>query len=111
MNDLHKLFNYIGIIIGVAGLILQWQILIMAGGFVGVFYDVLALIEGKMKIFLPAFLYFIGFLFVGSYIGIFYGAIVHNLIRVSIPIISSLFKPKSIIKSKRLFSKKNDRFK
>jgi hypothetical protein len=74
------LIQFIGVVLGLAGVIWKIQNILIIGGFICLGMDILGIISRQLKPTLPMVFYIIGFLVTGSWRGILYGSIILNTI-------------------------------
>ncbi|MGB2762676.1 MAG: hypothetical protein WBC21_04050 [Minisyncoccales bacterium] len=70
----------IGIILAILGFILHSEILFIIGGFILLFLDIIGMLSGKLNPIMPIFLYIGGYIVVGDWTGILWGAVIGNFI-------------------------------
>jgi hypothetical protein len=76
------LLQVIAVLLGWTGLFGKLDILFLIGGFGVIIVDVLGVLSGKLKPFLPLILYVVGYIVLGSWRGILAGALVGNAMEV-----------------------------
>ena len=70
----------IGIILAILGFILHLGILFIICGFILLFLDIIGMLSGKLNPIMPIFLYIGGYIVVGNWTGILWGAIIGNFV-------------------------------
>jgi len=85
------LIQAIGVLLGITGIILKIHSLLILGGILCLVVDLIGFLNGTLKPIFPLMLYGLGYLVVGSWVGIFYGSIAGNTIDVAFPLVMALF--------------------
>ncbi len=101
------LIQFIGFTLALIGFFAHIGWLFMIAGFLCVFMDVIGFLSGKLNPLLPIFLYVGGWIIVGNWSGILWGAIIGNSIEIIIILLGGVGYL-SFTKFKSLFSKSEE---
>ena len=74
------LIQLIGFVLAVAAFFMHLGWLFMIVGFVFIFLDLIALFSGKLNPLFPIFLYIGGYIIVGNWTGLLWGAVIGNIL-------------------------------
>lgn len=81
------ILQLIGVLLAIIGFFAHLGWLFMIGGFLLLFLDIFGFLSGRLNPFFPLFLYIGGWIIVGNWKGILWGAVVGNFLEDAIIIL------------------------
>jgi len=98
------IFQLIGVILAIIGFLAHLGWLFIIGSSICLFLDIWCFLRGRLNPLFPLFLYVVGYIVIGNWTGILWGALIGNLVEWPLIILAGTGSS-AFDKIKRLFTK------